>query len=437
MAEQLLAGVAREIISPPKGIYLIGYGAGGRNNVGVHDDLTATALVLAHGRLHVAWVACDLLCINEAIVDRVRAALGSTVEVIIACSHTHSGPIVYADDHSRRARRDYVDFLVARIVSAVKRAEATLVPVTLAWGRAEADIAVNRRERKPDGSIIIGVNPDGVVDSTVSVLRVLTLQGDSLATIVNYACHGTVLGPQNRWVSADWIGAMRARVEIELGGMALFLQGATANLNPVHNTLSLSEDPWSAVQTLGERVARQVLSACGECEPCADAPLRFARQEIELPLEAEVTTVTPPKHHYRRQLAVSVGLPRWLSFVVDPLLAQRYPWHSCIVARNAVWHVPLRINTVRIGEIGVVTFGAEVFTEIGMMVKSVAPTAKTLFASVSDGCIGYLPTDDAHTAGGYEVDVVPFFYRYPGRLAQGNAQRTIDAAEQMLRACFA
>jgi hypothetical protein len=50
--------------------------------------------------------------------------------------------------------------------------------------------------------------------------------------LVNFACHGTVLGPDNLLVSADWIGAMRSRVEADLGILTLFLQGAAANLNP-------------------------------------------------------------------------------------------------------------------------------------------------------------------------------------------------------------
>jgi len=74
----LLAGVARRIISPPKGIFLIGYGDRTKGNLGVHDDLTATALILDDGTARVAIVALDMLAINEFIVDRVRARLAPT-----------------------------------------------------------------------------------------------------------------------------------------------------------------------------------------------------------------------------------------------------------------------------------------------------------------------------------------------------------------------
>ena len=201
---KLRAGVAREVISPPKGIYLIGYGDRTKGNTGVHDDLTATALVLDNGQIRLALVACDLLCLNEFIVDRIRAQVGKRTQVVICCSHTHAGPVAYADRHSGRARRAYIDNLVERIVRAVHRATSALAPAALAWGQAEADIAVNRREKRPDGEIVIGVNPTGPVDRSVGVLSIgATHCGKCvapLATVVSFACHGTVLGPDNLFV---------------------------------------------------------------------------------------------------------------------------------------------------------------------------------------------------------------------------------------------
>jgi hypothetical protein len=122
---ELRAGVAREIISPPKGIYLIGYGNRTKGNVGVHDDLTATALVLDDGRERLALVACNLLCLNEFVVDRVRAQVGEGTRVVICCSHTHSGPIIYAGRRSSRARRAYIAVLVERSPSTGARSGPT------------------------------------------------------------------------------------------------------------------------------------------------------------------------------------------------------------------------------------------------------------------------------------------------------------------------
>ena len=116
----------------------------------------------------------------------------------------------------------------------------------------------------------------------------------------------------------------------------------------------------------------------------------------------------------------------------DLLLDQRYPWKSRIEPRDGFWSVPMRVNAVRISDLALVTFAAETFTEIGMKVKSSSPARYTLFASVSDGSISYLPTDEGHNQGGYEVDVAPLAYRYPGRLQANCEQIALTATRALL-----
>ena len=435
----LRAGVARRIITPPKGIFLIGYGDRTKGNLGVHDDLTASALVFDDGKTRLAILALDMLAINEFVVDRVRARLAGT-EVLLCCSHTHSGPIAYADEKSSRLNREYIDLLVERIVEAVHEATDNLAPARLEWSQGEADIAINRRERQLDGHFEIGRNPDGIVDRSVNVVSVFALTpnpspsergaGVRVATLVNFACHGTVLGPDNYLVSADWIGAMRAKVEKELGGTALFLQGATGNLNP--DMYWNDARAFEMVREEGERVGAAVVTACRQkSEKLRGTPLGILRREAWLPLEVEAVTSHPPKS-YRRPLLSMAGLPSWMGFLTDLLLNYRYPWKSRIEPRDGFWGVPMRINAARIGELGLVTFGAETFTEIGMAVKAQSPAKRTLFASLTDGCISYLHTAAAHAEGGYEVDVAPYAYRYPGRLAAACESIVLDSAQAML-----
>jgi hypothetical protein len=125
-------------------------------------------------------------------------------------------------------------------------------------------------------------------------------------------------------------------------------------------------------------------------------------------------------------------LPGFLSIFADLLLNQRYPWKSVIEEKDGYWSVPMRINTVRIGELALVTYAAETFTEIGMKVKSASPAAHTLFASVSDGSISYLHTAESHAEGGYEIDVAPLAYRYPGRLQADCENIALEKTNEML-----
>jgi neutral ceramidase len=432
---ELHAGVARRLITPPPGIYQIGYGDRSKGNIGVHDDLTTTALVLDDGQTRLAIVTLDMLAINEFIVDRVRKRLAPT-EVLLSCSHTHSGPIAYADGKSPRKDQAYINSLVENIVTAVQEGSELLLPVRLEFSSGEADIAINRREKKLDGRMEIGRNPNGVVDRSVQVVSIFSHPGKGerlgvrIATLVNFACHGTVLGPDNLLVSADWIGAMRHKVEGALGGMALFLQGATADLNP--------DMYWNEARAFdmateqGARVAQAVLSALKtKTERMSGLPLKIERSEAWLPTETPSLTSRPPKN-YSKPLLSMAHLPGWMAFLADPLLNKRYPWKPRIEARDGFWSVPMRVSAVRIGELVLLTFAAETFTEIGMAVKAGSPARHTLFASITDGCISYLHTAASHPEGGYEVDMAPLAYRYPGRLSAGCEAIALDAAKKCL-----
>ena len=101
-----------------------------------------------------------MLTINEFIVDRVRARLAPT-EVLLCCSHTHSGPIAYADGKSPRRDREYINSLVDNIAAAVQEAGSDLdagaagilarrggcghQPPRAKAGRAHGDRAQSRR----------------------------------------------------------------------------------------------------------------------------------------------------------------------------------------------------------------------------------------------------------------------------------------------------
>jgi hypothetical protein len=173
---------------------------------------------------------------------------------------------------------------------------------------------------------------------------------------------------------------------------------------------------FEKVTEQGQGVADAVLSAIQSgSEKMRGTPLSIEREQAWLPTETRVETPRPPKNYGRPLLALA-HLPGFMAIFADTLLNQRYPWKPVIEARDGFWSVPMRINAVRIGDLALVKFAAETFTEIGMKVKAVSPVAYTLFASVSDGFIGYLHTGESHPEGGYEVDVAPLAYRYPGRL---------------------
>ena len=318
-------------------------------------------------------------------------------------------------------------------MAAVQSAQSGLVPARVEYALGEAEVGINRREKMPDGHMEIGRNPAGARDKSLQVLSVFTAEDGKetrLVTLVNYACHGTVLGPDNNLVSADWIGVMRSKVEKELGGMAMFIQGAAANINP--DMYWNDEHVYEKVSEQGEKVAESVVQTVKHGSSKLEiTPIQMERSIAWLPTETKVETELPPKN-YRKTIMDFAEMPSFMALFADLLLDTRYPWKPVIEARNGFWSIPMRVNAIRLGNLAWVSFAAETFTEIGMKVKAASPARHTIFSSITDGCISYLHTEASHPEGGYEVDVAPTAYRYPGRFQPQCESIVLEVTQTLL-----
>src|SRR6185437_8144108 len=74
-------------------------------------------------------------------------------------------------------------------------------PSRLAWGRGEVGFAANRRTR------------GGPVEHVMPMLAAWGEDGALRAVVVDYACHGTTLGPDFNKVCGDWIGYAQEYIE--------------------------------------------------------------------------------------------------------------------------------------------------------------------------------------------------------------------------------
>src|SRR5204863_4288692 len=100
------------------------------------------------------------------------------------------------------------------------------------WGSGVADFVMNRREFTPNG-VILGVNPRGLADRTVPVLRVDSTEGKPLAILFGAGTHDTTLGGDNYQICGDYAGFAQAYVEQKLPDVqAMFMLGCAGDSNP-------------------------------------------------------------------------------------------------------------------------------------------------------------------------------------------------------------
>lgn len=460
----LHAAVARTVTTPPLGMYLIGYADRSGGSKSIHDDLTATALVLDDGHAQAILIGLDILGLNWDVVSRVKTGIEAVTgipsdHVVICCSHTHSGPIGYAYPDRKlvnylRGMRDrlmltptgsqsrgwkfnqrYIDWLVEQLVFITRKAKDELALAELSWGVGESYIGHNRRERTPDG-VVIGHNPEGPIDRAVTVLCV-TQEGKRAVIVVNFACHATIMGPNSYAVSSDWVGAMRDYIESQSDGLCIFIQGACGDINP---HMECSDHDWSAVERLGMDVGVEVIRISGKLAPIKGTPIDWRRDIVWAQLETPEVQQDGSVPSYREQLhavsKISPEIPILPKFFVDPLLEARYPWNTVIEYRDGLYYTPIEINALRIGDAAIAAISMEPFTETGLKVKAASPALVTLFAGYSNGLTGYLPTASEHALGGYEVELSPYIYRLPGIFVPEIETQTVEAFNDLLKDIF-
>ena len=79
--------------------------------------------------------------------------------------------------------------------------------------------------------------------------------------------------------------------------------------------------------------------------------------------------------------------------------------------------VETELHGIRLGDVALVGFAGEPFSELGVQVKARSPFPHTLFSGYTNDYLGYLPTAEAYPDRGYEVDTSPF---RPGRASRSS-----------------
>lgn len=228
------AGAAKRDITPQEPVPMWGYGARhDQLSAGTLDPLQAAAVVIQAGKHKLAIVGLDLgRSPSERSLQNIRQRIKSEAGIehsFIAGSHTHHGPVLELSDADGKGRGRfdaairYYQQLEDAIVAAIVEADKSLVPAMLASGAVELDGFNRNRHSKLEPK---------PVDRTLTVLRLDdAATGKPIAVLINFAGHPTNIPAQTLQFSADYVGAMKATVEQELGGTAIFMQGASGDLS--------------------------------------------------------------------------------------------------------------------------------------------------------------------------------------------------------------
>lgn len=417
----LRAGAATADITPKAGVSLDGPISKNGPVTGVHDRVHARAVVLDDGKTRLAIVICDACMIGRDVFDEAkklgRQSTGLPADrMLMAATHTHAA-VRAIHVGTAPADEEYHTFLARRIADAVINAEKNLAPARVGFGSFDKPEFVRCRRflckpgsvdanpfgelgeriKSVSGASSAVIEPAGPVDPRFSILSIQHADGKPLAVLGNFSVHYCG-GYRRGLVSADYFGhyaeALQRRLDAGSGRppfVGIMSNGTSGNTGSIQAG-GKSYQPFEWMEVSARALADDTLKAIGRIEHRGDVTL--AMQESELTLA--VRRPDEKRLQWAREVLANPDGPhphRWSRvYAQEALHLSKYPAT-----------VAIKMQAVRIGEVGIAAIPCEVFAETGLAIKKESPHRSTFTIELANGYGGYLPTREQHELGGYET----------------------------------
>jgi hypothetical protein len=363
---ELQVGVGKAIITPNPLLPVIGGVGPGHPATGKQGELTARAMVLQRGDTRVALVQLDLLGFPSVLCARVYKQVPRIPadNILIGSTHTHSAPDCYGFpglDGKASADLNYMDFVCNQAAKAINQALDNLqvARLKIATGEAKGKIAYNFYAPE-------------LYDPRMSVIQAVTPAGKTIGTLVNYAIHPEVLGNSLGLISPDLVGPLCDKLEADLGGMGMFMNGAQGGMITADNRLlDKPSDPlkakwqdartWQECLRIGRLMASEAERIVKDAEPQIDPALACYAREVKFPVDSDLM---------------------WMIILGSPL---KYP-------HDKHKSISTRLNLVNVGNAQILTIPGEALPNIGYYLKRHMKGENNLLFGLTNDAFGYILT---------------------------------------------
>ncbi|MBX3415908.1 MAG: hypothetical protein KF708_24720 [Pirellulales bacterium] len=360
-------GVGKSVITPDPLLPVSGGVGASHPTTSKQGDLYARAMVFEQGDTKVGVVQLDLLGFPSVLCDRIRKQVPriAAENILIGSTHTHSAPDCYGFpglDGKVSSKLEYIDFVCNQAAIALNEALDKLQPAQLkiATGKAEGKIAYNYYAPE-------------LYDPRMSVIQAIAPDGKTIGTLVNYAIHPEVLGNRLGVVSPDLVGPLVDKLEADLGGMGMFMNGAQGGMITADNRiLEKIADPlkakwhdartWEECLRIGQLMASEAQRIVKDAKPQTDPALACFSREVKFPVDSRLM---------------------WMIIVASPL---KYP-------HNNDKTVTTRLNLVNIGDAQILTVPGEALPNIGYYLKRHMKGKHNLLFGLTNDAFGYILTE--------------------------------------------
>jgi len=383
----------------------------------VHDPLHARCLVLDDSTVQLAIVVVDSCIIPRSLADKAKALAAkdtgiASERILISATHTHSAPAVCSCVGTDCDQR-YTRWLPGKIAEGIRKAQKNLQPARVGWavGRDEMNVYCrrflmkpgtaktnpysdkrnDRAQMNPGHNNANAIRRTGPVDPDVTILSVQTRDGRPLALLGNYSTHyagSPALSADYFAVFANEIGRLIGAEGEKPRFVGIMSNGTSGDANcydftrPNRRTYDY--------QSVGRDVAKAAFEVYRTIEYRDWVPLEMREQlltlGVRMPCEKEIAKARE----------------------FSKMFADRKPknWeevyaHEIVELSKMPATRELKLQAIRIGDLGIVAIPCEVYGSTGLAVKAASPMKTTMNISLANGGEGYIAPPEQHKLGGY------------------------------------
>ncbi len=425
-------GMAKIDITPKLGTLLAGYPLI-RPAKKVLDNLYVNAVAVRQGDNTVVMISAEICSLGadtcQMLVDKIAKSSNIKKEnILYSTIHTHSGPITRTSVGWGEANEEYINnILIPRSIDVVKNAVTNMQDAVMGVGITESYVGINRREITPDGKAILGQNPNGPYDPTMTAIMFKTPNGECIGTIVHFACHPTSAG-EYLSITRDWPGFIIDKVEELTNAPCMYINGAEGDIGPrLSNRKSTGND--DLIKEIGLIAAADVEKAIDNIKEFKIPELKTLSGTLSLPL------IEMPSLESILEKMEAMGDPEKLIEVEIKTYARLKKLRDmCQSGIKAPKMMVFPQTVVAFSDLALAPFPFEAFHDIAKSLKEKSPFKQTLWFGLTGGSFGYIPTEEQLPYGGYEISSFRAA-TIPG-LVDGTDKKLVDESLKLLNKLY-
>ncbi|MGN1344878.1 MAG: neutral/alkaline non-lysosomal ceramidase N-terminal domain-containing protein [Traorella sp.] len=378
--------------------YLCGHAIRTDLALGVMHDIYCKVLAIKNETKTLLWVSFELIGLSKEFRDRVSKKLCEKYglkdeDIVLSFVHTHSAPECMEmsftlDDQKALSYMEYVE-------------EKMYLAISECMNQQFKEVNAQFKVTNIDGYYCNRNGKDRLCDKDITVVVFKDKDNHNVASICNFTCHPTVLGPQNLYISSDLAGYLANAIENDYGCNCFTMQGAAGDMS---NRLYREGNDEKELNRIGSGIIQQIQ----------------ANEQVKTLNLDDISETRVFK--YRQVFKQSIEKKQMQLRDCEEKVKNAKTFDEKKVYTSALAHAKNEVENFKdtftlditckyykIGELSVFTMPAELFSRFGIEIKKQMANKCNIFWGYADYSVGYLYNkEDAGESFESAVSDIPY-----------------------------